>query len=329
MQLALFVFEFTLQAPAEAVVPRYPHGGVADPVRLRYDPGSNRRLIYPRLLVSALSAAACASLKIANCPCHDGAARRAATVPFDIGLYELPEEKFVARVCTRTAAVRLSVILPVLNEANDIAATLARLEEFDESIVVDAGSTDGTTEISNQLASRVICGPRGRARQMNEGARAAGGEVLLFLHADTVLPPGACSLIREAAESSGFVWGYFGVSIAGRSHWLPIVAFLMNRRSRLTHVATGDQAIFMSRRAFDTARGFPEIPIMEDVALSKTLRRQGRPVCLRARVVTSGRRWDANGALRTIATMWLMRLGYWLGVAPSRLARLYATLRRR
>lgn len=222
----------------------------------------------------------------------------------------------------------VSVILPVLNEAECFAETLGRVERFDEIVVADGGSVDGTRDIAAPMADRVVQSEPGRARQMNCGARAAAGDVLVFLHADTILPSGAALLIAEAANRPGFVWGRFDIRIEGRSRWLPVVAFMMNRRSRLTGVATGDQAIFVRRDVFDALGGFPDIPIMEDIALSKLLRRLAPPACIAAPVVTSGRRWDENGAMRTIGIMWVMRLCYWLGVSPTRLARLYASLRR-
>ena len=163
---------------------------------------------------------------------------------------------------------------------------------------------------------------RGRARQMNAGAHAATGAALLFLHADTVLPLDAPALIERALRQRA--WGCFDVQIDGRSRWLPVVAAFMNRRSRLTGIATGDQAIFMRRDAFDAVGGFPEQPLMEDIEISRRLRaRFGAPACLHERVVTSGRRWDQRGAWRTIVLMWRLRWLYWRGVPAERLAEFY------
>jgi rSAM/selenodomain-associated transferase 2 len=161
----------------------------------------------------------------------------------------------------------------------------------------------------------IVTAPRGRALQMNAGARAATGAMLLFLHADSRLPPGADVLALNAS-----IWGRFDVQIEGRHPLLKVVAWAMNLRSRLTGIATGDQAIFVRRDAFP---GFPDIALMEDVALSKLLKRRGAPACLRARVVTSGRRWESRGVLRTIFLMWRLRLLYFLGASPERLARRY------
>lgn len=217
------------------------------------------------------------------------------------------------------ARLKLSVVVPVLDEAAGIRAALEALAPLrsrgHEVIVVDGGSRDGTPELAAALCDRVLSAPRGRALQMNAGARAAGGEVLLFLHADTRLPPGADELIQDCS-----VWGRFDVQIEGRHPLLKLVACAMNLRSRLTGIATGDQAIFVRRDAFP---GFPEIALMEDVALSKLLKRRGAPACLRQRVVTSGRRWESRGVLRTIGLMWRLRLLYFLGVSPERLARRY------
>lgn len=229
------------------------------------------------------------------------------------------------------AGVRFSIILPVLNEAPLIAARLGDLRREMpgvEVIVVDGGSRDATVEIARPLADRVITSAPGRAVQMNAGAAVAGGDVLLFLHVDTRLPPAALCEVVEGLAASARHWGRFDVRIEGRHPLLPVVAAMMNLRSRLTGVATGDQAIFVTRRTFALAGGFPDISLMEDIAISKRLRRLGKPLCLRARVNTSGRRWEANGALRTIVIMWGLRLGYVLGVAPARLARIWAGLKR-
>ena len=221
----------------------------------------------------------------------------------------------------------LSIIVPVLDEAASIAATLESLaqprREGAEVIVVDGGSRDATCRIAAPLADHVIHAPRGRAAQMNAGARAAAGEVLVFLHADTELPPGALDAIGRSLEESGREWGRFDVAIAGADPLLALVALLMNARSRLTGIATGDQAMFVRRAAFERAGGFPDIPLMEDVALSKRLKRSSHPACLRDRVLTSGRRWEREGTLRTIVLMWRLRLAYALGADPRRLARTY------
>jgi len=219
-------------------------------------------------------------------------------------------------------AQRLSVVVPALNEAARISACLAALAPLrargHEVIVVDGGSEDGTPRLAADAADKVLQAPRGRALQMNAGARAAAGEALLFLHSDTQLPLRADELIVEALRTH--LWGRFDVDIEGRHPLLPLIARAMNLRSRLTGIATGDQAIFVRRAAF---RGFPEIALMEDVAFSKAMKREGPPACLRNRARTSGRRWENRGVLRTVLLMWRLRLAYVLGVHPDELARRY------
>lgn len=227
-------------------------------------------------------------------------------------------------------ALRLSIVVPTLDEAGSIEATLAAARVAGsgavEIVVADGGSRDATRQLAAPLADRVIEAPRGRASQMNAGARAAVGDALLFLHADTLLPPQARESVL-AALAAGRDWGRFDVSISGADPLLSVVAMLMNARSRWSGIATGDQAIFVSRAAFDAVGGFPEIPVMEDVALSKALRRRSAPACLAARVVTSGRRWERHGTLRTVLLMWRLRLAYALGADPHRLARRYGVER--
>ena len=222
---------------------------------------------------------------------------------------------------------RISVIVPVLNGAARIGAALDALvpmrQRGHEVIVVDGGSRDGTVDLACARADKVLMSPRGRAVQMNAGAHAATGDVLLFLHADTRLPAGADEAIAQGLASNGRVWGRFDVRIDGRSAWLPVVARLMNLRSRATGIATGDQAMFVRRAAFERSGGFPPLEIMEDIALSARLKRMSRPICLRDTVITSGRRWAERGALRTIGLMWWLRLRFFFGDAPSRLARTY------
>ncbi|MBX3638771.1 MAG: TIGR04283 family arsenosugar biosynthesis glycosyltransferase, partial [Rubrivivax sp.] len=188
------------------------------------------------------------------------------------------------------------------------------------------GSRDGTPALAAPLADRVIASPRGRALQMNAGAetiaRAADADVLLFLHADTLLPPEADRLVLGAI-ARGARWGRFDVHISGRPRLLRVVAALMNVRSRWTGIATGDQAIFVERALFEAISGFPAQPLMEDVELSRRLRALARPACLRERVVTSGRRWESRGVWRTVWLMWRLRWRYWRGEAPEALAREY------
>jgi rSAM/selenodomain-associated transferase 2 len=221
----------------------------------------------------------------------------------------------------------LSIVVPALNEAACIRACLERLQPLRahgaEIVVADGGSVDATRELAEPLADRVVESPRGRALQMNAGARASRGDVLLFLHADTLLPEGALAAILAGLEHGGAAWGRFDVTITGNNPMLKVVAYFMNLRSRLTGIATGDQAIFARRAAFERCGGFPAIPLMEDVAICKALKRVGPPLCLRERVATSGRRWEERGTLRTIVLMWRLRLAYALGADPRNLARRY------
>ena len=223
---------------------------------------------------------------------------------------------------------RLSVIVPMLNEAARLPALVDALQGLRqrgaELLLADGGSSDGSPALLQAaLPERIdawVKAPRGRARQMNAAAAQASGDWLLFLHADTELPPGADALIRSCTER----WGRFDVRIAGRSRWLPLVAWCMNRRSRWTGIATGDQAIFIERGLFEQLGGFPDQALMEDIELCKRLKaRSLRPACLHAQVITSGRRWDERGALRTIVLMWMLRWRYWRGETAERLAEAY------
>lgn len=222
---------------------------------------------------------------------------------------------------------RISIIIPALNEAAALPATLAPLQPLrsrgHEVVVVDGGSTDGTPEIARAMADRVIASPRGRAAQQNAGAAAAQGTVLLFLHADTMLPPDADPLVLDGLRTSGRGWGRFDVRLSGAAPLLRVVERMMGLRSRVTGIATGDQAIFVRAEWFRRAGGFPPVPLMEDVALSAALKRLGPPLCLRERVTTSSRRWEERGISRTILLMWRLRLAYALGADPARLADRY------
>src|SRR5258706_901590 len=219
----------------------------------------------------------------------------------------------------------LSIVIPVIDEARGIAAALPALGRFREQgaevVVVDGGSRDETRAIALAHCDRLVESPRGRGAQMNAGARAARGEILVFLHADTRLPADGARAIREGLARGQ--WGRFDVAIEGADRLLALVAAMMNIRSRLTGIATGDQAIFVRRATFDAVGGFPEIALMEDVALCKRLRQRSAPVCLRERATTSARRWRRHGTLRTIFLMWGLRLAYALGADPRRLARRY------
>jgi rSAM/selenodomain-associated transferase 2 len=227
----------------------------------------------------------------------------------------------------------LSIIVPVLDEAAGIVEALAALAALRtrgvEVIVVDGGSEDGTAELARPHCDRLVRAARGRARQMNAGAAVARGEVLLFLHADTHLPHDADREVLAAIEEARRVWGRFDVQIAGKSPMLAVIATMMNARSRLTGIATGDQAMFATRQAFDSVGGFPDIALMEDIALSRRLKALSRPVCLHTRATTSGRRWERHGVARTILTMWALRTAYFLGADPDRLARYYVHARER
>ena len=227
----------------------------------------------------------------------------------------------------------LSIILPVLDEAPNITSALTAVAPFRargaEVIVVDGGSRDRTMELAAPHADRVIGAPRGRAAQMNAGAAVARGDVLLFLHADTRLPLEADRLVLDGLSGPVWRWGRFDVRIEGRSPLLMLVGSLMNWRSLVTGIATGDQAMFITRAAFEKAGGFPVIALMEDIALSKKLLRASRPLNLRAKVITSPRRWLKHGVARTIWLMWRLRLAYFFGTDPATLAQRYGYAQRR
>jgi rSAM/selenodomain-associated transferase 2 len=223
--------------------------------------------------------------------------------------------------------LKTSIIVPMLNEATALPDLLEHLLPLKrcgvEVTLVDGGSEDGSAAIASCAGFAVVRAERGRARQMNAGAAAASGDVLLFLHADTRLPDGAIELIDAALADGRHLWGRFDVEFDVRTWTMDATAFLMNLRSRLSGIATGDQALFMTRAAFDAVGGFPDQPLMEDVEITSRLRRRSRPSCIRRPVLTSARRWQSRGPWRTILLMWRLRLAYWFGASPADLARQY------
>ena len=225
--------------------------------------------------------------------------------------------------------MQISVIVPVLNEEKTIASALEALRPLatEEVIVVDGGSSDCTRELAAQTQAVVLSSSRGRAEQMNQGARVAKGNVLLFLHADTRLPSSAMGDILAALKDPMCVGGRFDVRLDRRGWIFTLIGALINMRSRLTSVATGDQAIFVRRKIFEEVGGFPEIPLMEDIAFSRVLKIKGRMACLRSQVVTSARRWEKEGVWRTILKMWALRLLFLAGISPFHLKRFYDSSR--
>jgi rSAM/selenodomain-associated transferase 2 len=221
----------------------------------------------------------------------------------------------------------LSIIVPALDEAENLARLLPHLRQRcpgAEVIVVDGGSLDGTARTASAWPEvRYLASARGRACQMNAGARAARGDILLFLHADTLLPEGAADAIARALGDPTVVGGRFDVSFASPRRAFRVIAAFMNRRSRWSGIATGDQAIFVRRDVFAALGGYPDIPLMEDVELSARLRRRGRIACLGPRVITSARKWEREGIVRTVLLMWALRLLYFCRVGPARLHRWY------
>ena len=221
--------------------------------------------------------------------------------------------------------MNFSIIIPTLNEEKTIESCLSALQPLRsncEIIIVDGGSTDNTIVIAGTLADKAVSSDKGRARQMNNGARYASGNVLIFLHADTSLPENALQLIQQKLNSSR-KWGRFDIQLSGKHFMLKVIAQMMNWRSRLTGIATGDQVIFVTRQAFEKAGQYPEINLMEDIAICKALRKISPPICLKAKVISSGRRWERYGIYKTILLMWNIRLRYFFGADPQILAFLY------
>jgi rSAM/selenodomain-associated transferase 2 len=220
----------------------------------------------------------------------------------------------------------LTIIIPALNEAANLPLLLAQLTPLRargaQVIVADGGSSDGSPELLADLA-QWLPAPRGRARQMNAGAAIASGEVLWFVHADSQLPADADQLIAAALANGQHCWGRFDVAISGRPWMLKVVARMINWRSRLTGIATGDQGIFLLRSTFESLGGFAELPLMEDVQLCTQLRRISKSACIRQRLTTSGRRWETHGLWRTIWLMWRLRWAYWRGVPIEQIAEAY------
>ncbi len=221
----------------------------------------------------------------------------------------------------------ISIVVPVLNEANSVVSFLQSVrnacQQATEIVVVDGGSDDATATLAAAHSDQVVISAKGRATQMNAGARVASGTILCFLHADSLLPAGADRNMRDAVASGVCGWGRFDVRLSGSHPMLRVIERLMNWRSRLTGIATGDQAMFMTRALFDKVGRFPEIALMEDIAMSRKLKSCCRPACLPHVVMTSSRRWEKNGILRTILLMWRLRLLYFLGTDPARLADRY------
>lgn len=221
----------------------------------------------------------------------------------------------------------ISVIMPVLNEASGVTETLRPLQVMrqrgQEIILVDGGSTDDTCKLAAPLVDSMIRAPRGRARQMNAGAARATGDILWFLHADTQAPEDVDQWIQQAVHARKAAWGYCGVHLSGNQPLLRIVETSMNIRTRLTSIVTGDMGLFVTKALFQRVGGFANMPLMEDIELSKRLKQHSRPARLPVRLETSSRRWEENGILKTILLMWRLRFAWALGADPRKLAELY------
>ncbi|MFO8024510.1 TIGR04283 family arsenosugar biosynthesis glycosyltransferase [Thiohalophilus sp.] len=222
---------------------------------------------------------------------------------------------------------RLSIIIPTLNEAENIQPTLERLQPLrsrgHEVILVDGGSTDNTVDTTRPQVDRILNSEPGRAHQMNVGASQARGDIFWFLHADTLIPELADQIIDTTVDNKSQAWGRFDVRLSGKDIRFRLIAFMMNRRSRLTGIATGDQGIFVTRALFEKIGGFAEQPLMEDIEISRRLKRHARPRCLKQKLTTSSRRWETRGIWRTVFLMWRLRLRYALGGDPRKLAKWY------
>jgi rSAM/selenodomain-associated transferase 2 len=225
--------------------------------------------------------------------------------------------------------MKVSIVVPTLNEEGVLARTLERARQpgVQEIIVVDGGSSDATCAVAARAADLVLSAPRGRATQMNAGAARARGDILLFLHADTLVPTGFAQAVVAACQQPEVVGGRFDVNLEPSTPLIRLTGALMNRRSRLTHISTGDQTLFIRRDIFEQLGGYADVPLMEDIELSRRMKRAGRIACLSERVTTSARRWQKNGVVRTILLMWSLRVLYFCGVSPARLHRIYADIR--
>ncbi len=220
----------------------------------------------------------------------------------------------------------VAVVIPVLNEAALLPAAIERCRQLsaDELVYADGGSTDGTREIMQAAGVHWVASKPGRATQMNLASASCKSDVFLFLHVDTSVYSGHIDAIRQVMQDETIAGGRFDVRLSGHHPALRVIEHMINLRSRLTRISTGDQAMFIRRSVFERLGGFPEQPLLEDVELSRWLKRAGKIACLRQQVETSSRRWEANGMVRTVLLMWLIRLRYWLGADPARLHRLYS-----
>ncbi len=222
--------------------------------------------------------------------------------------------------------MKLSIIIPVYNEQDIILEKLKALRNICpddiQLIVSDGGSSDETAALAKSCVDTIVSSTKGRSYQMNAGANVATGDLLLFLHIDSVLPGNYLQCLADITRSN-HTWGRFDVSFTNTSFVFSLIAFMMNFRSRITGVATGDQAIFMTRTVFNKVNGFPEIDLMEDIAICKKLRKTGSPLCIKEKVITSSRRWEENGIFKTIVLMWFLRLLYFLRIHPDKLGKIY------
>ena len=221
------------------------------------------------------------------------------------------------------------MVIPLLNEAGGLPRLLQRLRECapDELVLVDGGSSDGTAQILQESGHRWLTSEPGRAVQMNAGSKVCNSNIILFLHADTEISSDNIEFLRGLALSSEIVGGRFDVRLSGSHAALRVIEWFMNLRSRLSRISTGDQAMFVRRDVFEAMGGFSEIPLMEDIEFSRRLKQRGKTACLRQKVSTSSRRWEGHGMVRTVLLMWRLRLLYWLGVSPEKLADMYRDAR--